>query len=784
METGRIDRNEKLPTLKLTVVQYGILLMMLALAAGLWRLQVLGAENYRLQAEQNRIRKEPVLAARGKLFDRENRLIVDNYPSVSCFLVREQNPNIDADLPLIAKGLNLDLDQLRATLRHYRQSPGYQPIPIKQDITADEDAFIEAHKNELPELETVHEERRLYPRDGFASHIIGYVGEVSEDDLNNPRYAYYEPGDVVGKAGVEETYDELLRGQDGSRDVIVDSHGREVGYLGVQHAKPGQDLRLTIDNDLQRAAELALGSRNGAIVAMDPRNGEILALVSRPSFDPNDFAVHINRTDWNQLITDPDRPLMNKAIQAQLAPGSTFKIMMSVAGLQEGIAQDMKINCSGGWGPYGFFHHCDEHHGAVDIHTAIPYSCDTFFYMLGDKLGIDRIAKYATAFGYGQKTGIDLPGEQAGLMPSAQWKMKNYHNRWYPDETLDVAIGQGAVEATPLQLARIIGGIASGGHLVRPHVVFPDQLNPDFRKALLESFPGSGDTYVPIDPENWVTVTDGMYQVTQPAYFHTAGSAHLEGIDFGGKTGTAQLMSHEALGKTTKGRITFPNVWFVGVTPRRNPELVVAVLWQNGEFSYYPARIGAKVVSAYVEKQRRLANNLVQPKPDNKADKPTEMSAVWTTPNPASGSKANDPSASPVRLQTGHFLIDHGQIVAQANQSRTPTTGSLATGTQAKGTPALKVHGFSRAVSGPSMASALAAEGMRGHEKALPQGLKPDRPSIPSSGTAKAVPFQSKANQLGAPSLRRSPVERVGTPPASPPQPVRKPETPSAGAGQ
>ena len=664
MDSGKINRNEKLPTLRLTVVQYGILLMMLALGAGLWRLQVLGAENYRLQAEQNRIRKEPVLAARGKLFDRENRLVVDNYPSVSCFLVREQGRNVDDDLPLIARGLNLDLDQLRATLHRYRAAPGYQPIPIKQDITADEQAFIEAHLNELPELETVHEERRLYPRDGFAAHLIGYVGEVSEEDLNNQRYAAYQPGNVVGKAGVEETYDELLRGEDGSRDVIVDSHGREVGYLGIQHAKPGQDLRLTIDNDLQRAAELALGSRNGAIVAMDPRNGEILAMVSRPSFDPNDFAVHINRADWNQLITDPNHPLMNKSIQAQLAPGSTFKILMSVAGLQEGIAQDLKITCSGGWGPYGFFHHCDERHGAVSIHNAIPFSCDTFFYMLGDKLGIDRIAKYATAFGYGQKTGIDLPGEQAGLMPSAQWKLKNYHSRWYPDETLDVAIGQGAVEATPMQLARIIGGIASGGHLVRPHVVFPDQLPPDFRKALLETFPGSGDVNLPIDPDNWNIITDGMADVTQPAQFHTAGSAHLEGIDFAGKTGTAQVMSHQALDRLAKSKSNNPNVWFVGLTPRRNPELVVAVLWQNGQFSYYPARIGAKVVSAYVEKQRRLANNL-QP---IKAAAPVEMSAVWTVPTLASGSAArsSNQDAATTRLETGRFLVDHGQIVAQA----------------------------------------------------------------------------------------------------------------------
>ncbi len=661
------NRGEKLSTFKLAVVQYGILFLMLGLAAGLWRLQVLDVDNFRLLAEQNHIRKEPILAPRGKLFDRENRLVVDNYPSVTCFLVREQSKNADADLPLIAKGLDLDLDQLQATLRRYRSQPGYQPIPIKQDITADEQAFIAAHRNELPELETIDEARRLYPRDGFAAHLIGYVGEVSEDDLNNPRFAYYEPGDVVGKAGVEETYDELLRGQDGSREVVVDSHGREVGYFGIEHATPGQDLRLTIDNDLQRAAELAMGDRNGAIVAMDPRNGEILAMVSRPSFDPNAFAIKIDRAEWNKLVTDPDHPLLNKAIQAQLAPGSTFKILMSVAGLQEGIAQDMHIVCNGGWGPYGYYHQCDRRHGPVDIHTAIPYSCDTFFYMLGDKLGIDRIVKYATAFGYGQKTGIDLPGEQAGLMPSPQWLIKNFHHRWYPDETLDVAIGQGAVEATPIQLARIIGGIASGGHLVRPHVVFPEQLPEDFRKSLGDSFPGSGEAYVPIDPANWEIVTDGMADVTEPGLYHTAGSAHLEGIDFAGKTGTAQQMSHEALEKTAKGKSTYPNAWFVGVTPRRNPELVVAVLWQNGEFSYYPARIAAQVVTAFVDKKRRQAGNL----PQEKAATPVEVGAVWTMPQAQHGAK--NAASARSRIQGGHFFIENGQIVA-ANQAAAPSS--------------------------------------------------------------------------------------------------------------
>jgi penicillin-binding protein 2 len=672
MNFDKVTRGEKLSSIKLAVVQYGVLALMLALAAGLWRLQILGAQNFRMLAEQNRIRKVPILAPRGKLFDRDNKLIVDNYPSVSCFLVREQNRNVEADLPLIAKGLHLDLDQLRTTLKRYRLVPGYQPIPIKEDVSADEQAFIEAHRNELPELETIEGERRLYPRDGFASHLIGYVGEVSEDDLNQTRYAAYEPGDVVGKAGVEEEYDQLLRGQNGSRDVIVDSHGREVGFLGIQHAIPGQDLRLTIDNDLQKAAELALGDRNGAIVAMDPRNGEILALVSRPSFDPNAFAVKIERAEWNKLITDPDHPLMNKAIQAQLAPGSTFKILMSVAGLQEGIAQNLKVNCAGGWGPYGFFHHCDEHHGAVDIHNAIPFSCDTYYYQLGDKLGIDRIAKYASEFGYGQKTGIDLPGEQAGLMPSAHWLMKNYHRKWYPDETLDVAIGQGAVEATPLQLARIIGGIASDGHLVRPHVVFPDQLSGDFRRDLYETLSGSGDVNIPIDPENWETITDGMAEVTQPGYFHTAGSAHLEGIDLAGKTGTAQVMSHQALDKTNKGHNTRPNVWFVGVVPRRNPELVVAVLWEHGEFSYYPARLGARFVAAYVEKQRRLANNLVPVKVP--AQPPVEVGAVWTTPDGAP--KANGEQTA--KLHAGKFYVGPNGVVTQPAE-KSPATKTQST---------------------------------------------------------------------------------------------------------
>src|ERR1700729_2486530 len=266
--------------------------------------------------------------------------------------------------------------------------------------------------------------------------------------LNDPRYAFYSPGDVVGRSGVEQTYDALLRGTDGSRDVIVNSHGKELGRLGQEQAIPGKDLRLTIDLDIQMAAEKVLEGKIGAIVAMDPHTGEILAMASRPTFDSNQFAVALTKNYWNEILNNPDHPLLNKTIQAQLAPGSTFKIIMSFAGLQEGVAQDMHVVCNGGGTFFGHFFACDKHHGMVDIDHAIPWSCDTYFYTLADKLGIETIAKYATEFGLGQKTGIDLPEEATGIVPSEEWKMRNYHEKWYAGETISVGIGQGPVTVT------------------------------------------------------------------------------------------------------------------------------------------------------------------------------------------------------------------------------------------------------------------------------------------------------------------------------------------------
>jgi penicillin-binding protein 2 len=603
-----IGREEKLSHGKLAAAQYLIVGILVILSIGLWNLQVLGADNYRTQALANRIRKVPILAPRGRIFDREGRLLVDNYPSTTCFLLRDQIKDLSVDLPLISQGLHIPLDQLQATLKHFGNAPRYQRIPLKQDITPDEQAFVEAHLNELPELETLEVQRRLYPKDGFAAHIVGYVGEVSEQMLeNDPRYAAYEPGDVVGKSGVEETYDAVLRGVNGSRDVIVNSHGKEVGVFGQEPAVAGRDLHLAMDLDLQMVAEKALEGKNGAIVAMDPHTGEILAMASRPTYDPNQFSVKLTKNYWQSIMDNPNHPLLNKAIQAQLAPGSTFKIIMSVAGLQEGLAQDLKVDCEGGASFYGHLYHCDRHHGAVNIDNAIPYSCDTFYYTLANRLGIDTIARYAHSVGLGEKTGIDLPDEVAGTVPSTSWKMKNFHEKWFAGETISVGIGQGAVTATPIQLARALSGIASGGVFRRPHVLLPGQVSDEMANAVRDTFPGSGDSTIPLSTENWQIVTDAMANVTSSP-IGTAYAAHLDGIDFAGKTGTADVVSGRQ--KNSSNKSTLPNAWFVGMTPRRNPDIVVAVLWEHGYWGNNSAKLASQIIDAFVTKQRKAAGNL------------------------------------------------------------------------------------------------------------------------------------------------------------------------------
>lgn len=635
-------RDEKPSQIRLTAVQYIILVIFLVLAYGLWRLQVSQSDYYQAAAEQNRIRNVPILAPRGKIVDRNGRIIVDNYRSVTAMLLRDSTRDLMVDADAIASGLHMDPKEVKEKIRRFAYTPQYQPIYLKEDITPDEEAFIEAHKLELPELDTIMAYRRLYPLKGFMAHVIGYVGEVSESMLDQPRFELYNPGDIVGQSGVELEYNDLLMGKNGSRQVLVDSHGREVGKpLEEKPAEAGKQLKLTIDVDLQIAAEEALGDKNGAIVAMDPHTGEILALVSRPTFDPNDFAVRITNKDWNKLVNDPDKPLMNKAIQAQLAPGSTFKIIMSVAGWQEGIAQTMTVHCNGGQEFYGRRFGCwvKSGHGEVDLTRAIYQSCDVFFYNLANKLGIERIAKYATMFGLGQKTGVDLPQEVTGVVPSEEWKLRNFRQKWFAGETISVGIGQGALAVTPMQLTRAIAAISMDGRMVTPHVADPSGLPKNY----LEVNHYDEVKSIPVDPNGYTVITDAMSRVLLPE--GTAPSAHIPGIDIAGKTGSAQVVSLATRAKHANDEDLAQNGWFVGFTPRRNPDVVVGILFQGGEHGKLAARLATQVIKAYVDKQRRQPTGLANEKPASNGK--AEIGAIWTSPDDDGGQK----------LEMGHLAI-------------------------------------------------------------------------------------------------------------------------------
>jgi penicillin-binding protein 2 len=630
-------RDEKVSSSRLTAVQYIILVVFLVLAYGLWRLQVVQSEFYAALAEKNKTREVPILAPRGKILDREGRTIVDNYPSFTALLLRDSTRDLSGDADMIAQGLHLDPKEVRERLKKFAGTLQYQPIYLKEDITPDELAFIESHRNELPELDTIMAHRRLYPRNGFMAHLVGYVGEVSEQMLNQARWELYNPGDVVGKSGVELQYNQVLMGKNGSRQVLVNSKGKEVGELDQKPAVPGHNLKLTLDIDLQIAAEEAMGDKNGAMIAMDPRTGEILAMVSRPTFDPNDFAVRISRAEWNKLVTDPDKPLLNKAIQAQLAPGSTFKILMSVAGWQEGIAQTLNVHCNGGATFYGRRFGCwvKTGHGAVDLTRAIYQSCDVFFYTLAEKLGIDRISKYATAMGLGQKTGIDLPEEAAGVMPSEEWKIRNFKQKWYAGETISVGIGQGAVATTPVQLMRAISAISMDGRMVVPHVASPTGLPPEY----LETHHYTDVTNIPINPDGFNLITDAMARVLLAE--GTAPSAHIPGVDIAGKTGSAQIVSLAVRALHQNNEALNQNGWFVGFTPRRNPDIIVAVLFEGGEHGKLAARLATQVIKAYVDKQRR------QPTKVASGSGKVDVGALW-----------NAESGADDDLHGGHFEIE------------------------------------------------------------------------------------------------------------------------------
>jgi penicillin-binding protein 2 len=584
--------DKRLPQERLAVTSYVIVGMILLLLSGFWKLQIIDSDKYAQMAERNRVRSIPIIAPRGTMLDREGRVLVDNYPSFSVLLLRDSPSQVDKLLPQIADGLGVTLDDIKQEIEAANAMPKFQPIIIKPQASPSDIAFIESHRADIPVLEMLMVHRRRYPHGDMLANAVGYVGEVSAEQVEASD-SKLKPGDIVGKAGLERQYNGTLMGTDGMRRVIVNSIGKEVGRLEQQEAIPGKPIQLTIDYDLQNIADTYMANKEGAVVAMDGRTGEILAMVSRPTFNPNDFAIRIPSAEWQALNSDDRTPLLNRAIQGQLAPGSVFKIVMSTAMLEsKDLPENFTAFCPGHATFYGRTFHCwrPEGHGTVDLHKAIVDSCDVFFYTIGQRLGIDKIHEYATGLGLGRRTGIDLPSEEAGLIPSEEWVQRVYHHKWYAGETISVAIGQGAVTVTPIQLARMIAAVSNGGTLVQPHLLKNLTPKPD-------RFPLADDTVE--------QVTQGMYGVINEG--GTGSSLKLQNIEFSGKSGTAQLMSYEAgshMGK--KGKET--NGWFVGYAPRRNPEIVVAAVIQ-GSSEHGGTTAGPVVrdlVKAYYEKKNGL----------------------------------------------------------------------------------------------------------------------------------------------------------------------------------
>jgi penicillin-binding protein 2 len=633
-------RNDnRLPQGRLAVASYIIVGMIGVLLIGFWKLQVIDADKYSSMAERNRVRYIPVIAPRGRMLDRDGRVLVDNRPSFSVLLLRDDPAQVEKHLAGISDGLGIPIDDLRDQLNNTKNLPKFQPIIIKPDASPADIAFIESHRSDIPVLEMISVSRRRYLPGGFLAHAAGYVGEVSEQQIEASN-GKLRPGDFAGKTGLERQYNDLLQGTDGMRRVVVNSIGKEVERLATQEAIPGKQIQLTIDYDLQQVAEQSLGPRPGAAVALDPRTGEVLAMVSHPALDPNDFAVRISADDWKKLNEDPQHPLLNRAIQAQLAPGSVFKIVTATAMLEDkNPPENFTTFCPGYATFYGRQFKCwvygKSSHGFVGLHKAILESCDIFFYNVGMRLGIDRLSYYAGKFGLGHKTGIDLPAEESGLMPSEEWVERVFHRKWYAGETISVSTGQGAVTTTPLQLARMISGIAMGGVFKQPH--------------LLKDAPNVGEERFALSEPTVEKITDAMYGVVNEEG-GTARNVRLPGIEVSGKSGTAQVIGYATRERMGKQKKFEDNAWFVGYAPRRNPEIVVAVLVQeSGKHGGEAAGPVVKdVIKAYYDKKNKKTQG--QYTAENRSAAPGKGPASAAAIAPRAALKPEDsPAVAPAR---------------------------------------------------------------------------------------------------------------------------------------
>jgi penicillin-binding protein 2 len=585
---------------RLTALQIGVAAGFLLLVVSFWAIQVLQHEHFLVLAENNHQRAIPLRAPRGAMFDRHGQVLVENREAVNISLVREQTRDLDQSMRMLAAVTGVEERYVRDAVDRGRTLPRYQPIRVLADANMAQIASVAARGHELNDVLLERVPTRSYPRD-FAAHLFGYVGEVTAKQLEQPGYERVAPGALIGQAGVEQTYNQLLMGKDGARVVTVNSVGREIREIERLEPSEGKRIQLTIDADVQRAAEEAfrIAGYNGSAVMLDPRNGEILALASVPAFDPNDFASGIAARTWGQLLTDPLKPLSNRALQGRYAPGSVFKIAVAVAGLEEGvITPESRFFCGGGATFYGRFFKCHAGgpHHSIDLRHAIEKSCNVYFYTVGNLLGVDRMHKWASALGLGELSGIDLPSEIQGIMPSTEWKRQKYNEKWYAGETISVAIGQGQVSVTPISLAVMAMTVANGGTRHTPHLV-----------RAVDAGDGKGwQPYPAPKPRSTAqmkqstidAVHDGLYMVVNEA--GTARRAKVEGRDVAGKTGTAQVISNQGKARAAKsGRDLRDHGFFVFFAPARNPEVAGVVFAEHSEHGSSAAPIARHMIATY-----------------------------------------------------------------------------------------------------------------------------------------------------------------------------------------
>ena len=570
-------------------------------------LQIVEGERFTYLSENNRIRIKRVPGTRGMIFDREGQLLVDSRPSFDLIFVPEDSERPETTLKLLAGYLRRDPVELLKTFEENKNRAAFDELVLGRDIDWPAVVAVETHQLELPGVSLRARPRRNYSDGPMAAHVLGYLGEINQKQLKLLKDQGYVLGDEIGQYGLERRWEELLRGQSGGQQVEVDALGRRVRVLHEVTDVPGYTVHLTLDRQLQETAYEALKGKEGTIVALDVHSGAILALASTPAFDPNTFARGIKADEWGGLIKDQLRPLSNRATQGQYPPGSTFKIVMSIAGLEEGVIQPESFIQDPGFYSFGnrsFRDWKKGGHGAVNLHKAIVESCDTYFYQLGPKLGIDRIAKWANAFGLGEKTGIALDDERSGTIPSTEWKRKRYRQPWFPGETVSVAIGQGYVTVTPLQLANMMAAVANGGKLYRPYVVNKVE---SVDGATVREYGPEVIRTIELKPDTLKRVRAALADVVSAPH-GTGAAARSEVVSIAGKTGTAQVVEMKG-GYVKTEQLAYFNrdhAWFVSYAPVENPQVAIAVLVEHGGHGGDAAApMAKKVFEKFIEVQKQ-----------------------------------------------------------------------------------------------------------------------------------------------------------------------------------